>query len=101
MPEPFTGPLRNAPAASRTGPWTVRSRGAGTSARSWVTAACTSCGAVPCDEALGMYAGFASIAQAREELPRAWGWLVVTVPGGPEQVLCPGCAASLAKETPS
>jgi hypothetical protein len=55
---------------------------------------------MPCDEDLGMYASFASIDQAREELPRDWGWLVITPPGGPEQVLCPGCAEPLVKETP-
>ena len=95
VPEPLAGtsPFHGSPAASGTGPWTVRSWGAGTSARSWVTAVCTVCGAMPCDEDLGMYASFASIEQAREELPRDWGWPVLTLPGRPEQVLCPGCAA--------
>jgi hypothetical protein len=86
-------------AASRIGPWTVRSWGTGATARSWVTATCTRCGAAPCDEPLGMYASFDSIEQAREELPRDWGWLIAALPGGAEHVLCPGCAAPFAKET--
>jgi hypothetical protein len=103
VPEPRAGasPLLGSAAASRTGPWTARSWGTGADARCWVTAACTRCGALPCDEGLGMYASFENVEQAREVLPRDWGWLVAARPGGPEQVLCPGCAAPLAKETPS
>jgi hypothetical protein len=84
------------PAAARSGPWTLRTRGTGTLARSWVTAACTGCGDVLWDEDLGMTVAFASVEQAREDLPRDWGWCAVTLPGGPEHVLCPRCAALLA-----
>lgn len=89
MSRPATAP-QDAP--SRIGPWTIRSRQSGDGARSRVTVACTRCGTVPCDEPLGMYASFATIEDARQELPRDWGWLVTAVPGGPEHVLCPGCA---------
>jgi hypothetical protein len=40
-----------------------------------------------------MIVTFASIEQAREELPRDLGWPVVTMPGGAGPVLCPRCAA--------
>ena len=86
-----TSPPREPPAATRSGPWTLRTW----AGRLRVTAACTLCGAVPWDEPLGMTATFTSISQAREELPRDWGWPVAALPGGAELVLCPGCADRL------
>jgi hypothetical protein len=86
------GPPRGLPDGTVIGPWTLRSRVTLAGARSWVTVACSRCAAVPCDEALGMYASFASIDQARLELPRDWGWLVTALPGRADQVLCPRCA---------
>lgn len=75
------------------GPWTRRAWEPGSGTREWVTAACSRCRAVPWDESLGMIVTFASIEQAREELPRDLGWPVVTMPGGAGPVLCPRCAA--------
>lgn len=89
---PVADPLQGLPDASRIGPWTIRTRHTPDGIRTRVTAACTRCGAVPCDEPLGMYASFPTIERARVELPRDWDWHVTTPPGGTEQVLCPRCA---------
>lgn len=92
QPHAEDGPPRGLPQATMIGPWTLRSWVTRAGTRSWVTAACSRCSAVPCDEPLGMYASFPSIDAARRELPRDWGWLVTTLPGGADQVLCPRCA---------
>lgn len=74
------------------GPWTPHTREPGGGTRSWVTAACTGCGAAPWDEPLGMIVTFVGIEQARQELP-GLAWAVSSPHGGAEQVLCPECAA--------
>jgi len=70
---------------AQAGPWTVRS---------CVTASCTRCGAAPLDEDTRLTPHFASIDQAREELPRDWGWTCGTRSSWPQddQLLCPACA---------
>jgi len=70
---------------TQTGPWTVLS---------CVTAACTRCGKVPLDEDTGLTPHFTDTAQAREELPRDWGWIITPRSNWPkdDELLCPGCA---------
>jgi hypothetical protein len=70
---------------TRTGPWTVLS---------CATACCSRCGAVPLDEDTGLTPHFASTAQAREELPRDWGWTCTPRSSWPkdDELLCPDCA---------
>lgn len=77
------------PGKARTGPWTLRC---------CVTAACTRCGAVPQDEDTGLTPHFDSAAQAREELPRDWGWRLTTRSIWPDEdeLLCPACATAAA-----
>ena len=82
-------PAATRPPATRSSPWTLSTRGT----RTCVTVACTRCGDIPWDEALGMTASYPSTEHARRELPRDWGWQVTSQPGKAEQVLCPGCAA--------
>lgn len=77
------------PAAVGNGPWILHACGA----RSWATTACTRCGTAPWDEELGMTATFPGIEHARLGLPSEWGWQVTALPGQPDQVLCPPCAA--------
>ena len=92
---PDGDPLQGLPDASKIGPWTIRTRQTPDGTRTRITAACARCGAVPCDEPLGMYASFPTIDHARQELPRDWGWHVTTTPGGTEQILCPRCASAI------
>jgi hypothetical protein len=75
------------PGAARTGPWTHRH---------CVTAACTRCGTIPADNDTGLTPHFAGTGQAREELPRDWGWQLTPAPGTPDddQLLCPACATA-------
>ena len=72
---------------AQAGPWTVRS---------CVTAACTRCGAAPLDEDTRLTPHFASTDQAREELPRDWGWTCAPRSNWPkdDEVLCPDCASA-------
>jgi hypothetical protein len=68
-----------------TGPWTVRS---------CVTAACTSCGAVPLDEDTSTTPHFADTSQAAQELAQNWGWHHQRGIWPKDDVLlCPRCAA--------
>jgi hypothetical protein len=75
------------PGAARSGPWTVHI---------CVTAACTRCGHVPVDEDTGLTPHFASPEQARQELPRDWGWHVTARPAlaDEDELLCPACATA-------
>jgi len=64
--------------------------------RRCVTAACTRCGAAPLDEDSGLTPHFDSAGQAREELPRDWGWHLSARSAGAddEELLCPACATA-------
>jgi hypothetical protein len=75
------------PGAARIGPWTLRY---------CVTAACTQCGAAPLDEDTGLTPHFDSAGQAREELPRDWGWHLTarSAWADDDELLCPACAVA-------
>jgi hypothetical protein len=63
--------------------------------KTWITAACTRCKALLWDDelsdyALGMLVQFATVEQARQELPD-WGWAMTAQPDGTERVTCRRC----------
>jgi hypothetical protein len=90
-------PTRDAvPVAVRIGAGlTLRTWTTDAGTKTWITAACTHCKRLLWDDeltsrALGMLVQFATVEQARQELPD-WGWAMTTQPDGTERVLCHRC----------